>query len=465
MNRRQSLFSIPVAVSSIPAWASGFSRAEQINKPPLDSAPLAVRYIRRVQDMLRWIRRSQSENMLEASYAIARTVKNGGAVWTNWDMGHNNSYDFFPERNAIPAFVTFGYDTKTAKKGDLLLASRAAGWEDDIAAKDIFVVGSPCPWGGDARGRELLRPDVQKETIRQLSKIWVETNITTHGAIMDIPGSPAPFGPTSGILGLTTFWMIMADACRILAREGVSMKVSGDEPPLAGNGVPWISLEEPVMDRYFDTVLRQIDMIEAEMGSIAGIAAMAADTVLAGGKVYCYSRYRNSMAVEGHHRRGGLALTRGVCVQEGRLTSMDGYVPFEGTSRDVVIMGVWEPDDEVDLASLDTFRRAGLKIASLGPMTRDIAVPKGRTVPKESDIHAGRMCDTYGLFAVPGFERKVCPTSGAIINQLWWATCMAIAEDIMRRTGNTPGVFMSAALDGGNEHNRYVMEKYGERGY
>jgi len=465
MNRREMLRVLPAAV---PFFAAGTVNGR--TRPHMPSShsgrdPIAVQYIRRVLGMLRWIRETQSENLLEASYAAARTVKNGGTVWTNWDMGHNNSYDLFPERNGVPAYIIQGYDAERTKKGDLFMSSRAGGPETDVVKKDIFVIGCPCPWGGDARGQEFLREDVQKEKIRPYSKIWVETNITTHGAIMKLPGSPAPFGPTSGILGLVTFWMIQADTCRILARDGVSVKVSGDEPELSGETVPWIGLDEPVMDSYFDTVTRQIGMIEAELGDMERIARMAADAVLAGGKVYCYSRYRNSMAVEGHHRRGGLTLTRGVCVQDGKLTSMDGYVPFEGTSKDIVIMGVWEPDDEIDLASLDTFRNAGMKVASVGPMTRDIKVPAGRTVPKEADIHIGRMCDTYGFFAVPGFKRKISPTSGAVINQLWWATCMAIAEEIIRRTGNTPGVFLSGALEGGNEYNRYIMEKYHERGY
>ncbi len=128
-------------------------------------------------------------------------------------------------------------------------------------------------------------------------------------------------------------------------------------------------------------------------------------------------------------------------------------------------MGIWEPDDDVDLKYLDVFRQQGVKVASIGPMTRDVKVPDGRTVPKETDVHVGRMFDTYGLYAVPGFERKVCPTSGPLINQIWWALCMEIAEQIIRRTGNAPGVFFSGALKGGRDHNNFMMRKYNERGY
>ena len=130
------------------------------------------------------------------------------------------------------------------------------------------------------------------------------------------------------------------------------------------------------MDDYFEQVMLQIEMIGAELGDIRRLAELAVDSILDGGKVYCYSRYRNSLCVEGHHRRGGLALTRGLCERDGKLTLLDGG-DFSGSSKDLVIMGLWEPDDEVDLKYLDVFLRHGVKVASIGPMTRNIIVPEG----------------------------------------------------------------------------------------
>jgi len=462
MKRRDMLRLAPLSLAGMTVSAGAEPGSRPLRK---DGDPLSVRYLTRVRGMLRWIRDTQSENILEASHAIARRVAKGGTVWCNWDMGHNNSYDIFPERNGVPGYITMGYDEDKAGDGDVFISSRAGGPEKDVAKKDILVIASPCPWGGDARGQEYLRPAVREEKLRPYAHIWVENRITTHGAVMKLPGRPSPFGPVSGILGLVTFWMIQADACRVLAQNGKSVPVSGDEPRLSGDSVPWVDLDRPLMDDYFDKALMQLEMIEAERGNMRTIANMAVDSVLAGGKVHCYSRYRNSLAVEGHHRRGGLALTRGVCMRDGALVTMDGYVPFKGTAKDTVIMGVWEPDDEIDLKNLDVFRKTGMKIASIGPMTRDIKTPEGRTVPKEADVHVGRMCDTYGLFAVRGFERKVSPTSGPVINQIWWAVCMEIAEEIIRRTGNSPGVFFSGALIGGREHNNIMMQAYRERGY
>ena len=469
MKRRETFRLLPLTLAGmIPLTQSAFTGDMACKQHmPEPKLPLGIRYTLKVREMLEWIRRTQSENLLEAAYAIARTVKNGGTCWCSWDMGHNTMFDMFPDRNGNPGIFTMGYDPQKTKKGDLFLASIWGGPHEDLVKKEIFVIGGPAPWGSDAKLSELIERDSAKHRLRPYSHIWIETNITTLGAIMKVPGSPAPTGPVSGILGMLTFWMMQADACRILARDGITLNVQGDEPKLTDAN--WCSLDAPLMDDYFDTVMNQIELIGSEFGNIREIARMAVDSVLVGGKVYCYSRYRNSLSVEGQSRRGGLMLTKGVHRFDGgnkdlgKLISFDG--DFKGTKKDTVIMGISKPDDEYDLLALETFRKCKMKIASMGPITRNIRIPEGRIVPKETDIHVGRMCDTYGLFAVPGFNRNVCPTSGALINQMWWALCMEIAGEIMRRTGNTPGIYFSAALKDAQDYNNLGVQKYLERGY
>ncbi len=468
MKRRDTFSLIPLSLAGFASMNADVFAGEMCSiisckKNLRQQSPLAIRYTEKVRDMLGWIRSTQSENLLEASYAIARTVKNGGTCWCSWDMGHNTRFDMFPDRNGNPGIFTMGYNTSKSKKGDLFLASIWGGPHEDLVKKDIFVIGGPAPWSSDAKLSELIVRDSAKVRLHPYSHIWIETNVTTLGAIMKVPGSPAPIGPVSGIIGMVTFWMMQADACRILARDGIKMSVYGDEPELSGRNIEWADLNAPLMDDYFDVVMNQIEMIGSEYGNICEIARMAVDSVLSGGKVYCYSRYRDSLSVEGQTRRGGLVMTRGVHFDNGKLITHDGE--FSGNKNDLVIMGIFKPDDELDLKALEIFRKNNMKVVSMGPMTRDIKIPKGKIVPKESDIHVGRMCDTYGLFALPGFNKKVCPSSGALLNQIFWATCMEIVEEMIQRTGNTPGIFFSAAVKGGTEHMNRIIEIYYERGY
>ncbi len=463
MKRREMLRLIPLSIAGITGASVGVQASEEQPETQCihGTEPLAIQYTKKVRQHLTWIRQTQSEDLMEGAYAIARTIENGGTCWQKWDAGHTNT-DIYPERNGLPEIFTNGYVLGKAKDGDLVLARAAeTQFTDDLMKKDIFVIGAPSPWSGDARYPELLRDEVRKLQLWPYADVWIETQATTLDGAIKVPGMTAPIGPVTGVDGPVMMWMMVADACRVLARNGKSLPVSGDEPKVTGETVDWQSfsgwesLNDPLMDNYFDEVMNQIELIGAEMGKIRKIASMAMDTVMGDGCIYCYSRF-SSISQDANTRRSGLSITRGLMDRDGKLWDGQTNAAFEGgTAKDCVIMGILKPDDPVDLKYLDHFRKKGMKIASLGPMTRAMHVPKGRTVPKETDLHAGRMCDTYGLFAVKGFEQKICPTSGVILNQLFWAVMMELVEQYMTRTGgDIPGVYFSAALKGGREHYR-----------
>ena len=426
--------------------------------------PLSAQYLNRVRDMLVWIRETQSENLLEASYAIADTVGKGHTCWCAWDMGHNTNFDMFPERNGVPEIITMGYDPDKSRKGDLFLASIWGGPARGPREERHLRHRRPGALGRRLAGTAPSQPRCPRNAVCAPTARYGSRQTSPLSAPSCMcRACPHPTGPVSGIVGLTTYWMMLTDACRVLAKHGKSVPVRGDEPVLEDDD-PRVSLYDPLMDDYFEQLMLEIEMIGSERGNMRKIAKMAVDAVLDGGHVWVYSRYRNSLSVEAQTRRGGLTMTRGVHEQDGKLI-IHGGGDFAPKPNDIVIMGVWEPDDEADLRHLDSFRRAGLKVASIGPMMRNLLVPEGRTVPKETDVHVGRMCDTYGLFAIPGFERHVCPTSGALINQMFWATCMEIVDELRDRTGDVPGVFFSAALKGGRPHMHKMQRLFEERGY
>lgn len=483
MKRRDTFRFIPLTLAGIAGTGPAFAAPKFRKSGIYPNAPLADRYLDKVRGIISHIKMTQTENMLEAGYLIARAVHNGHTCWYSWDCGHSVNADIFPGRVAVPDLVTVGYDPKKARRGDVMLASiwngvnafiEGLGFEEgdrektepmtpaDVKKQGVTIIGAPAPWGMDAAGDEDIVFDSAKFRIRPSAEIWIETGATKLGAVMDFPGAGAPIGPVSGIVGMVTYWMMAADACRVLARDGKVLPVDGDEPSMSDD-VPHVSLNAPLMDDYYTEFIRQHKMIDAEMGYIREAADMAVDAVLSGGKVWCYSRDRNSLAYESQTRRGGLALTRGLYEDKGEL-SVFGK-PFEGSDRDVVIMGLDRPDHPADLQHLDEFRKHGCRIVTIGPSTRNLKTPEGRTAPGEADIHLGRMCDTYGLFALPGYKRSICPTSGAMLNQLFWATCLDIAEKIVERTGNVPGVYLTGAVTGGIDHLNRINDIYEQRGY
>ncbi len=477
MHRRDLLRLIPLTAAGIAGSVNAIMAQEAADRPASGDKPesLALRYLRASREKLQWVHETQMAYLLEGAYAIAATVKRGGHCWSNWNMGHNIGFDLFSDRNGEPEMFTVGYNAEKAVKGDLLLVSAYSGSMEDVLGKGVFVIGGPDPYSLDGHGEEPFRSDLVNRRFRQYANLWIDNGMTRSDGALEIPGSIVKICPVSPVLGMTTFWMMVADACRILARDGAAVKVKGDEPPLSGEAVQsWeinarVSLDQPLMEHYFRHLMEQQNAIEAEMGRIRKAAAMVVDTVLSGGISYCYSRSRNHLAVEGNTRRSGLAIFNGLADggEEKDLHFVNTLVPSRPLSKkDCVVMGFTRPDDPVDLDNLGKFRKAGMKIISIGPLTRDFKVPAGRTVPKEADIHIGRMCDTYGLFAIPGFERKVCPTSGAMINQIFWALNAEIVEQfIVRSGGDVPGAFANVAFEDGRQIMHHMLELYKERGY
>lgn len=459
MHRREIFRLIPLAASGLLASAHSLhaGRLPSPGHEPLPGEPPALVYPRRIRELLTEVRRTQSEKILDAARIIAEAVERGNTVWSFWDLGHTYTSDIFPGRWGEPEIVTPGYDPEKSRKGDVLLASYPFSTElfDDIRKKEIFVIGSPTPCGGNPPGMEIASPEARSFLLRPLSRIWIETGIDIVGAQVKIPGSYAPLGPESGPLCGTIFWMMLADACRMLARDGKPVTVKGDDPPL-NNTVVYSSLDLPLMNDYYSEVLRQLEMIGMEMGNIRKMAGMAVDSLLAGGSVYFYSRYPECLAAEAVGRRGGFAFAK----------RCSGTSTVKGTAKDCVIMGIYTPDDPEDLKNLDAFRTSGMKVASIGPATRNRQIPEGRSVPKESDIHVGRMTDSCGLFALPGFERKVCPVSGVLATAILWSMCTEIAYQIIDRTGgNVPGIYFNGAIAWDESWDMIMQVMYQTRGY
>ena len=458
MNRREILQMIPFAVPYM-RTASAFS--EYIAPSPIEYSdpehPLSMQYTKKVASMLQWVKQNQSANLLEASYRIAHTVMKGHNVWCSWDQGHTPFADIFEGRNGKPAFLEPEYDFDRAKDGDLALVSFCwtPGLLEDIAKKDLYVVGAPAQWGGDAKMSEHISDDIAQLRIRPHADLWIETGVDVFGAMVDIPGSPYNLGPESGPLYGTLFWMMVADACRILAVNDYKGDVIGDEPPLKRKGVTWVDINAPLMDTYYSIVLAQLELIGSELGLIRKMAEMVADTLLDGGSVYFYSKYFGSLAHEAYQRRGGFLFAK--ALEDGMM---------EGTDKDCVIMGTYEPADDADMKNIAMFKDRGMRIGSIGPVACNYKLPEGDAVFRQSEVHIGRMADTYGVFAVPGFSRKVCPTSGILTTALLWELSSAIVEDIKIRTnGDIPAIYTSNALKWGPYYNAIVKAIAEERGY
>ena len=68
--------------------------------------------------------------------------------------------------------------------------------------------------------------------------------------------------------------------------------------------------------------------------------------------------------------------------------------------------------------------------------------------------------DVRKVIDVPGVPEKVAPTSTAVGAALMNAMMAQAVADIVA-AGGVPPVFVSANVDGGDEHNREMLKRYG----
>lgn len=462
MDRRTLLRSIFPAVIAYSVCA----RAGQAG----GKRPLGLEFLATCRTLLEKIKNNASDELLEASHRIAATKKRGGKCYVYWDLGHGTDYDIWPDRHGNTDIFIYGIP-ESAGKNDLILANFYDERVKKFHDNGTFLISGSCAWGADNIGSELIRDDMQHMKYSPFADLWIELYATSYGALMNVPGEKTPMAPQSGVVGMMTYWMMVADAARLLTAEGIPVTVLGSEPPLAADA-PRCDTDRPLGGVYYDTAIAQQNALENEFDAMNRIATMAVHATLTGGKVYVYSRHERNLCGEATVRRGGLSMTFGVYGPPDKLMLMDdplqrgiADLSFKPTDKDIVIMGIAEPDNADDLASLDFFKKQGVGLASIGPLTKNGTKAKGRSVPAETDIHVGGVSDAYGLFALPGVKKKVAPTSGLITNQAFWTICCQIAEQFIERTGNTPGIYMSGALKGGMEKLNEVKRVLKERGY
>ncbi|MDP2984096.1 MAG: hypothetical protein Q8O92_12295, partial [Candidatus Latescibacter sp.] len=270
MNRRNVLTLIPLSLAGISTFA-GSARAK-------DKTPLALQFTARMREQFDRIKSTQSEELLEASYRVADTVKSGHKCYISWDMGHRTTYDIWPDRPGDTDIFVKDLPTK-AEKGDLIITNAAASEEllgrlRRFHEQGVFIIGGPRSWGGDCIGSEMIVPEIRKLKVRPFSDLWIELYETAYGAVVNVPGSPYPMGPSSGGSGVMTYWMITADAARLLSRSGNSFTVYGDEPTLNANAAR-VNMNRPLGGLYYETAIAQQKTIESEIDRIGRIAEMA----------------------------------------------------------------------------------------------------------------------------------------------------------------------------------------------
>ena len=233
---------------------------------------------------------------------------------------------------------------------------------------------------------------------------------------------------------------------------------------------------------YMENLRGILDKIESTQAGAMGLAAeKLCEATLRGGSIFAFGcSHAGLLALELYYRTGGMATINPIRapglnldVDPATMTSQLERLPEYGRviidnqpmkRGDVLIIHSVSGRNTVSVDAAMRAREIGatvIALTSLETATRQKSRhPSGKSLHDVSDIVIDN-CGCLGdaSLTVPGVPEKVAPTStaagAAILNAV-----VAQAVALIAESGAVPPVFISANLDGGDEHNKRMLAQY-----
>lgn len=230
----------------------------------------------------------------------------------------------------------------------------------------------------------------------------------------------------------------------------------------------------------FEAVLEKVRTTQAE--ALRQGARMMADASLQGHNIFTFGcSHAGLLALEMYYRTGGMANINPVrapglhldidpATMTSQMERMDGYgriiidnLPLG--KDDLIIIHSVSGRNNVPVDAAIRAREKGAKVICLTNLSYSRSVasrhPSGKHLFEVSDL----VLDNCGVpgdacLDIPSVPEKVGPTSTAVGAAMLNAM-MCQAVDMIVQDGGMAPILMSANLDGGDEHNEKVFEKYG----
>jgi uncharacterized phosphosugar-binding protein len=239
-------------------------------------------------------------------------------------------------------------------------------------------------------------------------------------------------------------------------------------------------------EAVFASILEIAERVRAgQTETIREAGGRLAERLLQGGVIHVFGAgHSRAFGMEMCGRAGGLAPMKLVGLEDIAATDRSAGINLVELERDpetahrllalhdvrledafIIVSNSGRNGAPVELA-LECVRR-GIPVVAVTSLDHsgktDSRHPSGKKLHQIADVVIDNQCP-YGdvLLAVPGMEVKTVSASsvvGALIAQ-------ALTAEIIARfieSGRTPPVYISANVDGGDEHNRRITEQYAHR--
>ncbi len=239
-----------------------------------------------------------------------------------------------------------------------------------------------------------------------------------------------------------------------------------------------------IIETYRKTLADTLDRaFEINREALLAGAELLARANLEGHNIFAFGCSHAMLPMlELYYRTGGMATINpvrapGLCldIDPATMTSQMERIPEYGRiivdniplgAKDVLIIHSVSGRNTVPIDVALRAREKGAKVIVLTSMEMTGAVtsrhPAGIKLCDTADVlldNAG--CVGDAAITVEGVPERVAPTSTSVACALLNAM-MAEAVSRITRAGGIPPVFVSANLDGGDEHNKAMLKAYGE---
>ena len=222
-------------------------------------------------------------------------------------------------------------------------------------------------------------------------------------------------------------------------------------------------------------------VMETQHQALLQGAEMLRDAVVGGHNLFAFGcSHAGLLALELYYRTGGMAVINPVRapglnldIDPATMTSQLERLPEYGKvivdnqplgAGDVIIIHSVSGRNTVTVDVALRAREKGAKVIALTNMESSQSVPSrhpsGKNLYQEVDLvldNCGCMGD--GSLVIPGVAEKVAPTSTAVGAAMLNAMVAQAVERIVQ-AGVIPPVFISANVEGGDQHNKEMLAKY-----
>ena len=233
---------------------------------------------------------------------------------------------------------------------------------------------------------------------------------------------------------------------------------------------------------YINTVTECIDRAwSSQEAEISSVSRLIFETVKAKKNLFVFGcSHAGILAEEVFYRTGGLAIINpimhpGFMLNTRPITKTSELERVSGigaslvadnriSAGDLLIIHSVSGRNTVPVEMAIEAKRVGATVVCITNLEYSRAVtsrhPDGKRLFEVSDVVIDN-CGTVGDAAIKldGLEEKIGPTSTAVGTAILNAIVIEAVE-LMLADGITPPVFMSANIDGGDEHNARIFEEY-----